>query len=65
MVLVVNVVQLTTLVFSGAQGPQLQKVLERLTGQSTVPNVFIGKSKFVLDLVFFSFVHHLSSINTL
>ncbi|TVU04473.1 hypothetical protein EJB05_47583 [Eragrostis curvula] len=26
----------------GAQGPQLQKVLERLTGQSTVPNVFIG-----------------------
>uniref|UniRef100_A0A0E0EP70 Glutaredoxin domain-containing protein n=1 Tax=Oryza meridionalis TaxID=40149 RepID=A0A0E0EP70_9ORYZ len=25
-----------------AQGPQLQKVLERLTGQSTVPNVFIG-----------------------
>ncbi|AQK51521.1 grx_S12-glutaredoxin subgroup I [Zea mays] len=26
----------------GAQGPQIQKVLERLTGQSTVPNVFIG-----------------------
>uniref|UniRef100_G3MQU3 Glutaredoxin domain-containing protein n=1 Tax=Amblyomma maculatum TaxID=34609 RepID=G3MQU3_AMBMU len=26
----------------GAQGPQLQKVLERLTGQFTVPNVFIG-----------------------
>ncbi|CAO2169932.1 unnamed protein product, partial [Urochloa humidicola] len=26
----------------GAQGPQLQKVLERLTGQSTVPNVYIG-----------------------
>ncbi|OAY78341.1 Monothiol glutaredoxin-S10 [Ananas comosus] len=26
----------------GPQGPQLQKVLERLTGQSTVPNVFIG-----------------------
>ncbi|XP_021763370.1 monothiol glutaredoxin-S10-like [Chenopodium quinoa] len=26
----------------GAQGPQLQKVLERLTGQYTVPNVFIG-----------------------
>ena len=26
----------------GAQGPQLQKVLERLTGQHTVPNVFIG-----------------------
>ncbi|KAF7153162.1 hypothetical protein RHSIM_Rhsim01G0258800 [Rhododendron simsii] len=24
------------------QGPQLQKVLERLTGQHTVPNVFIG-----------------------
>jgi glutaredoxin len=65
MVLVVNVVQLTTLVLSGAQGPQLQKVLERLTGQSTVPNVFIGKSKFVWDLVFYSFVHHLSSINTL
>ncbi|KAG8640278.1 hypothetical protein MANES_13G042100v8 [Manihot esculenta] len=27
----------------GPQGPQLQKVLERLTGQHTVPNVFIGK----------------------
>ncbi|XP_071738130.1 monothiol glutaredoxin-S10-like [Rutidosis leptorrhynchoides] len=26
----------------GAQGPQLQKVLERITGQHTVPNVFIG-----------------------
>ncbi|EOA15635.1 hypothetical protein CARUB_v10005878mg [Capsella rubella] len=26
----------------GAQGPQLQKVLERLTGQHTVPNVFVG-----------------------
>ncbi|KAJ4733097.1 Glutaredoxin family protein [Rhynchospora pubera] len=26
----------------GAQGTQLQRVLERLTGQSTVPNVFIG-----------------------
>lgn len=26
----------------GAQGPQIQKVLERLTGQSTVPNIFIG-----------------------
>ncbi|XP_062079369.1 monothiol glutaredoxin-S10 [Humulus lupulus] len=26
----------------GAQGPQLQKLLERLTGQHTVPNVFIG-----------------------
>ncbi|WCJ38177.1 Glutaredoxin family protein [Euphorbia peplus] len=26
----------------GAQGPQLQKTLERLTGQHTVPNVFIG-----------------------
>ncbi|XP_006854323.2 monothiol glutaredoxin-S10 [Amborella trichopoda] len=26
----------------GSQGPQLQKVLERLTGQFTVPNVFIG-----------------------
>ncbi|OMP09274.1 Glutaredoxin, partial [Corchorus olitorius] len=26
----------------GVQGPQLQKVLERLTGQHTVPNVFIG-----------------------
>ncbi|KAI7743596.1 hypothetical protein M8C21_000795 [Ambrosia artemisiifolia] len=25
----------------GAQGPQLQKVLEQLTGQRTVPNVFI------------------------
>ncbi|KAF8402041.1 hypothetical protein HHK36_012992 [Tetracentron sinense] len=25
----------------GPQGPQLQKVLERLTGQHTVPNVFI------------------------
>ncbi|CAL5000466.1 unnamed protein product [Urochloa decumbens] len=29
----------------GAQGPQLQKVLERLTGQSTVPNVFIDTVK--------------------
>ncbi|KAA3459521.1 monothiol glutaredoxin-S10 isoform X2 [Gossypium australe] len=27
---------------SGAQGPQVQKLLERLTGQHTVPNVFIG-----------------------
>ncbi|KAJ0966564.1 hypothetical protein J5N97_023481 [Dioscorea zingiberensis] len=26
----------------GPQGPQLQKVLERMTGQCTVPNVFIG-----------------------
>ncbi|XP_010540941.1 PREDICTED: monothiol glutaredoxin-S12, chloroplastic [Tarenaya hassleriana] len=26
----------------GPQGPQLQRVLERLTGQHTVPNVFIG-----------------------
>lgn len=26
----------------GPQGPQLQKLLERLTGQHTVPNVFIG-----------------------
>uniref|UniRef100_A0A7N0ZQJ7 Glutaredoxin domain-containing protein n=1 Tax=Kalanchoe fedtschenkoi TaxID=63787 RepID=A0A7N0ZQJ7_KALFE len=26
----------------GAQGPQIQKVLERITGQHTVPNVFIG-----------------------
>ncbi|KAJ4913428.1 hypothetical protein Rs2_08049 [Raphanus sativus] len=26
----------------GPQGPQLQKVLERLTGQRTVPNVFVG-----------------------
>ncbi|KAH6823952.1 Thioredoxin superfamily protein [Perilla frutescens var. hirtella] len=26
----------------GAQGPQLQKTLEKLTGQHTVPNVFIG-----------------------
>ncbi|KVH94275.1 Glutaredoxin [Cynara cardunculus var. scolymus] len=29
----------------GAQGPQLQKVLERLTGQHTVPNVFIETVK--------------------
>ncbi|KAK9733834.1 hypothetical protein RND81_04G095600 [Saponaria officinalis] len=34
---------LTMLTYNkGAQGPQLQKVLERLTGQHTVPNVFIG-----------------------
>ncbi|CAH8359985.1 unnamed protein product [Eruca vesicaria subsp. sativa] len=26
----------------GPQGPQLQKVLERITGQHTVPNVFVG-----------------------
>ncbi|XP_062092260.1 monothiol glutaredoxin-S10-like isoform X2 [Humulus lupulus] len=26
----------------GAQGPELQKLLERLIGQHTVPNVFIG-----------------------
>ncbi|KAL5149087.1 Glutaredoxin-C5, chloroplastic [Glycine soja] len=26
----------------GPQGPQLHKVLERITGQHTVPNVFIG-----------------------
>ena len=26
----------------GPQGPQLQNVLEGLTGQRTVPNVFIG-----------------------
>lgn len=31
---------------SGPQGPQLQKILERLTGQHTVPNVFIGISCF-------------------
>lgn len=30
----------------GPQGPQVQKVLERLTGQHTVPNVFIGKLYF-------------------
>lgn len=35
--------------FSGAQGPQVQKLLERLTGQHTVPNVFIGK---FLELAF-------------
>ncbi|XP_065874307.1 glutaredoxin-C5, chloroplastic-like isoform X2 [Euphorbia lathyris] len=29
----------------GAQGPQLQKTLERLTGQHTVPNVFIDTVK--------------------
>ncbi|KAK6940583.1 Glutaredoxin [Dillenia turbinata] len=29
----------------GPQGPQLQKVLERLTGQHTVPNVFIDTVK--------------------
>lgn len=29
---------------SGAQGPQVQKLLERLTGQHTVPNVFIGEN---------------------
>ncbi|KAJ4728368.1 Glutaredoxin [Melia azedarach] len=27
----------------GPQGPQLQNALERLTGQRTVPNVFIGE----------------------
>uniref|UniRef100_A0A2P2K8G3 Uncharacterized protein MANES_13G042100 n=1 Tax=Rhizophora mucronata TaxID=61149 RepID=A0A2P2K8G3_RHIMU len=27
----------------GAQGPQIQKILQRLTGQRTVPNVFVGK----------------------
>ncbi|XP_048127514.1 glutaredoxin-C5, chloroplastic isoform X2 [Rhodamnia argentea] len=32
----------TILISSGPQGPQLQKALERLTGQHTVPNVFIG-----------------------
>lgn len=26
----------------GSEGPQLQKTLEKLTGQHTVPNVFIG-----------------------
>ncbi|KAA8543439.1 hypothetical protein F0562_021066 [Nyssa sinensis] len=26
----------------GSQGPQLQEVLDKLTGQTTVPNVFIG-----------------------
>ncbi|KAM7265331.1 hypothetical protein ACFE04_003014 [Oxalis oulophora] len=26
----------------GPQGPQIQKVLQRITGQHTVPNVFIG-----------------------
>lgn len=29
--------------FSGAEGSQLQKTLEKLTGQHTVPNVFIGE----------------------
>lgn len=37
---------------SGPQGPQLQKVLERLTGQHTVPNVFIGKKGFLNDKYF-------------
>lgn len=31
--------------FSGPEGPQLQKTLETLTGQHTVPNVFIGSMK--------------------
>jgi hypothetical protein len=36
---------------SGAPGPQLQKVLERLTGQSTVPNVeFIIVHKLIIIL---------------
>ncbi|RDX86216.1 Glutaredoxin-C5, chloroplastic, partial [Mucuna pruriens] len=30
----------------GPQGPQLQKVLERITGQHTVPNVFIEKRNY-------------------
>ncbi|XP_062092261.1 glutaredoxin-C5, chloroplastic-like isoform X3 [Humulus lupulus] len=29
----------------GAQGPELQKLLERLIGQHTVPNVFIETVK--------------------
>ncbi|KAJ6956584.1 hypothetical protein NC652_007607 [Populus alba x Populus x berolinensis] len=39
----------------GAQGPQIQKVLERLTGQHTVPNVFIDfrKLAWFLSLYFF------------
>ncbi|KAJ0110866.1 hypothetical protein Patl1_01660 [Pistacia atlantica] len=35
----------------GPQGPQVQKVLERLTGQHTVPNVFIEDSDSALELV--------------
>ncbi|KAL9318244.1 hypothetical protein ACSQ67_014761 [Phaseolus vulgaris] len=31
----------------GPQGPQLQKGLERITGQHTVPNVFIGYEDFI------------------
>lgn len=40
-------------VVSGPQGPQLQKVLERLTGQHTVPNVFIGTKCRILELLTF------------
>ncbi|KAG6785433.1 hypothetical protein POTOM_011164 [Populus tomentosa] len=43
------------LLAAGAQGPQIQKVLERLTGQHTVPNVFIDfrKLAWCLSLYFF------------
>lgn len=32
--------------FTGPQGPQLQKTLLRMTGQHTVPNIFIGKKHY-------------------
>ncbi|GJX65711.1 monothiol glutaredoxin-S10 [Tanacetum coccineum] len=41
----------------GAQGPQLQKVLERLTGQHTVPNVFIDLDSSGIKLDGYSHAH--------
>ncbi|TQD74338.1 hypothetical protein C1H46_018402 [Malus baccata] len=48
----------------GPQGPQLQKVLERLTGQHTVPNVFIG-GKHIGGCTGIIFLHEWSSFMAL
>ncbi|KAG5567340.1 hypothetical protein RHGRI_002789 [Rhododendron griersonianum] len=52
---------LGTASFFRPQGPQLQKVLERVTGQHTVPNVFIGKKGFLND----KYLVHSKGENTL
>ena len=48
----------------GPQGPQLKKVLERLTGQCTVPNVFVG-GKHVGGCIDTVKLHHKGELSTL
>jgi glutaredoxin len=40
----------TYLIFLSAGGNEIQGALQRLTGQYTVPNVFIGNSKDLISL---------------